>query len=264
MKQAVSLLLTALLSITSLPLGAASYKTIQPGYSTSDRACIIPAPPHGTTIYFTPRAPSCGSGYHLHDDCSFARPNIRVSPASGVTGANGCVNITVTAPNYAGSYSLIASSTYTTNLDYGYYTVKYTGAVLANYNNAYGVYQKQSDSAHANNHYYVTAREQSFLNAASYTWKTTPEYQPLFLTRISIPWGGYLDNNSTYWALSNADPHSVGVSWDIVNNLSGAQQFVLYQILTDPAYGNNCGVLGMAGQQQVTPLAAAPIWHITC
>jgi hypothetical protein len=261
MKHAVTLLLTLL---TALHLGAASYKTIQPGYSTADRACIIPAPPHSAMIYFTPRAPICGSGNHLHDDCTFARPNIRVSPTSGMTDYQGCVNILVTAPFYAGSYSLQAASAYTTNIDFGFYTVKYTGAVLANYNNAYGVYQKQSDSAHANNHYYVTSREQSFLNAASYTWKTAPEYQPLFLTRISLPWGGWLDNNSVYWALANVDAHSVGVSWDIINNLSGAQQFVLYQILTSPTYGNNCTVLGLAGQQQVTPLAAAPIWHITC
>lgn len=235
-----------------------------------------------------------GSGWHAPHDQTGIRPSITFSTDgtdvdrwSGVSDATGCIYPPATIPNFAGEYWLesvtsAGGGTYVSlelvasDPNSEFYTFPFKGP------NGIHDLSLSADSGHAeivggvaipfvfsSTLQFQTQLMILGLHYYEAGWpSTTLNPNLLSIGRMSLPWGGWLDDDgpsSVYWSNGNTDPHSSGKQADIINPyVSGYPAPFLGNALQSAVVQANCSlsVANWEGGSNPGTIYTAKVLHI--
>lgn len=238
-------------------------------------------PVNGAQVYAYTDFPAVDSGFHYHS--ALGRPNITfdggLSTAGPKSTAGGCVSFHVTMPQFAGQYYVTAYCTTCLNQSLSTFNVRAAVAPFQPFPSAgwtgiqplwpaVGSSHISGDGFHGNVHHYGTPSFVSKMETLG-TYYSLIGYpnvtasSKLIMIRMSIPLGGWLDDESSlWWYPVNFDPHADGIGADFYRPGTTFLQNAFRQASTsagclvstepDPIYTD-------AG-----PMSSAVWWHVSC
>jgi hypothetical protein len=241
------LLLLCLCLLGSSVFGQTNNYTPAPGSGASAYACIVntdgsPAP-GGLKVTWTAGHATQGSGFHYHEYTEVIRPQkITIYVTTSYTGSNGCTHTPVSFPWYAGWYPLTACSTATVNgCSSHMYQVIATGAPFTPMSNGTG-FTFWPDPIHNNMSTALDSYSAFALRSIGSKYYSTTGGLSFQVSRASLPWGGYNDDNTAHFADTNFDPHTYGHNFDVMKPASASGTTILQGIIdgTPDIFGGYC------------------------
>lgn len=267
MKSKIIALAVLLLFVLAISAFADSSVTVVPGSGGHVKGCVYytggrPVVGAAVTWYLSP--PGLKSGGHYHDTGS-GRPNVIMNTGvtSQFTDATGCATVDVLIPPFSGVYQvhMVADGMQSTVT----ITASVGGLMPLQPANGLAPLSSYYDPAHYASQWCGKFNVNVAIDTIAGQWNASGYaalYGGMAIYRYSLLDGGYLDNNTAYWALSNPDPHPSGYHFDVrnptkVNPVAQQQMSTFLQL--------KCGV----GSVRVFPgsgttLANANFWHVDC